>query len=101
MTDKLTIADYPMAEVRPERVRGARGKTLDDITLDSVVAGDVAVERDVVQRLAASAPDAFGPDLGHGVIGDCQLVCHVTVSRMAISTSSGWAPSAISEVSMA
>ena len=44
MTEKLTIADYPMAEVRPERVRGARGKALDDITLDSVVAGDVAMD---------------------------------------------------------
>jgi propanediol dehydratase small subunit len=44
MTDKLTIADYPMAEVRPERVKGARGKSLDDITLDSVVAGDVAMD---------------------------------------------------------
>jgi propanediol dehydratase small subunit len=44
MTDKLTIADYPLAEVRPERVKGARGKTLDDLTLDSVVAGDVAMD---------------------------------------------------------
>jgi propanediol dehydratase small subunit len=44
MTDKLSTADYPMAEVRPERVKGARGKTLDDITLDSVVVGDVAMD---------------------------------------------------------
>ena len=44
MTDKLTIADYPMAEGRPERVKGARGKALDDITLASIVAGDVAMD---------------------------------------------------------
>ena len=44
MTDKLSIADYPLAEQRPERVRGARGKTLDDVTLDRVVAGDVEME---------------------------------------------------------
>ena len=44
MTDKLSIADYPLAEKRPERVTGARGKTLDDVTLDRVVAGDIAME---------------------------------------------------------
>jgi propanediol dehydratase small subunit len=44
MTDKLSIADYPLAEKRPERVTGARGKTLDDVTLDRVVAGDVEME---------------------------------------------------------
>ena len=44
MTVKLTIADYPMAEVRPDLVKGARGKSLDDITLDSVVAGDVGMD---------------------------------------------------------
>jgi propanediol dehydratase small subunit len=44
MTDKLSTADYPMAEVRRERVRGARGKSLDDITLDNVVAGKVAMD---------------------------------------------------------
>jgi propanediol dehydratase small subunit len=44
MTDKLSIADYPLAEQRPDRVRGARGKTLDDVTLDRVVAGDVEME---------------------------------------------------------
>ena len=44
MTDKLTIADYPLAETRSDRIRGQRGKSLDDITLDAVLAGDVTME---------------------------------------------------------
>ena len=76
MTDKLTIADYPMAEVRPERVKGARGKALDDITLASVVAGEVAMDDlritpeaqweirrmalEMLRQLAPHAPVVFG-----------------------------------------
>lgn len=41
---KLTQADYPLAEKRPERIRGRRGKPLDEITLDKLVAGEVALE---------------------------------------------------------
>ena len=42
--DKLTTADYPLAEVRPELVQGARGKSLDEITLDSVLDGRTTLE---------------------------------------------------------
>lgn len=44
MSDKLCTADYPLAEKRPDLVKGARGKSLDEITLDTVVAGDVGME---------------------------------------------------------
>lgn len=44
MTAKLTIADYPLAETRSDRIRGQRGKSLDDITLDAVMAGKVTME---------------------------------------------------------
>ena len=43
-TGKLTTADYPLAEQRPELVQGPRGKPLADITLDALVAGDVTIE---------------------------------------------------------
>ena len=33
--DRLTIEDYPLAEKRPEIVRGKRGKGLDEITWQS------------------------------------------------------------------
>jgi propanediol dehydratase small subunit len=41
---KLGIADYPLAENRPEIVRGKRGKGLDEITLDAVIEGGVTLE---------------------------------------------------------
>jgi propanediol dehydratase small subunit len=41
---KLGIADYPLAERRPELIAGRRGKKLADITLDAVLEGEVALE---------------------------------------------------------
>jgi glycerol dehydratase small subunit/propanediol dehydratase small subunit len=36
--------DYPLAEKHPHDIRGGRGKALDAITLDAVLAGDVTME---------------------------------------------------------
>lgn len=45
MSDKrLTIADYPLAEKRPEIVRGKRGKGLHEVTLEAVLEDRVALE---------------------------------------------------------
>ena len=44
MTTKLTIADYPLAETRSDKIRGQRGKSLDDITVAAVMAGKVTME---------------------------------------------------------
>jgi propanediol dehydratase small subunit len=44
VTDKLTIADYPLAEKRPDLVRGRRGKALEEITLDGLLAGAVTLD---------------------------------------------------------
>ncbi|MDQ3559376.1 MAG: glycerol dehydratase, partial [Pseudomonadota bacterium] len=41
---KLTVADYPIAEKRPELIRTRRGRRLDEITLDRLVAGEVGLE---------------------------------------------------------
>ena len=40
----LSADDYPLAEKRPELVRGARGKNLEDLTLEAVVSGEVTME---------------------------------------------------------
>jgi propanediol dehydratase small subunit len=42
--ERLSIADYPLAEKRPEVVRGTRGKRLDEITLDAVLEDRVTLE---------------------------------------------------------
>jgi glycerol dehydratase small subunit/propanediol dehydratase small subunit len=57
MTAKLTITDYPLAETRSDKIRGQRGKSLDDITLDAVMAGKVTMEdlRITPQALADQA----------------------------------------------
>ena len=41
---KLNTADYPLAEKRPELIRGPRGKKLDAVTLDALVADELALE---------------------------------------------------------
>ena len=56
MTAKLTVADYPLAETRSDRIKGKRGKSLDDITLDSVVAGRVTMEDLRITPQAAGRP---------------------------------------------
>jgi propanediol dehydratase small subunit len=41
---KLTTNDYPLAEKRPDLVRTRGGKKLEDLTLDALEAGNVALE---------------------------------------------------------
>jgi propanediol dehydratase small subunit len=41
---KLTIADYPLAETRPDQIRGKRGKALAEITLDAAIEDRVTME---------------------------------------------------------
>jgi propanediol dehydratase small subunit len=42
--ERLSIADYPLAEKRHEIVRGKRGKGLDEITLEAVLEDRVTIE---------------------------------------------------------
>jgi propanediol dehydratase small subunit len=45
MSDKpLSVADYPLAEKRPDVVETKAGKTLDDITLDGVLSDRVTLQ---------------------------------------------------------
>ena len=45
MTEKpLTVADYPLAENRPDVVETKAGKKLEDITLDAVLSDRVTLE---------------------------------------------------------
>ncbi|MFT7596452.1 MAG: propanediol dehydratase small subunit [Paracoccaceae bacterium] len=42
--ETLTAKDYPLAENRADLVRGARGKSLDDLSLTALEQGDVVME---------------------------------------------------------
>jgi propanediol dehydratase small subunit len=44
MNPKLTVADYPLAEKRPELVKGRAGKPLEAITLEAVLAAEVGLD---------------------------------------------------------
>ena len=45
MTDtRLGIADYPLAEERPDLVRSARGEPLDALTLGALERGEIGME---------------------------------------------------------
>ena len=68
MNEKLTVADYPLAEKRPELVKGRRGKPLDAITLDAVTAhevtlDDLRVTPDALRRQAEISRNAGRPTL--------------------------------------
>ncbi|MFC5137495.1 diol dehydratase small subunit [Actinomycetospora rhizophila] len=40
----LTAADYPLSVNRPDLLHTPTGKSLDDLTMDAVVAGDITAE---------------------------------------------------------
>ncbi len=67
-TPPLGLADYPVAEKRPELVRTARGVALDAVTVEAVVAGDLtladlAITPGALHNQAAIARAAGRPTL--------------------------------------
>ena len=44
MNGMLSTADYPLAEKRPELIKGRRGKELEEISVEKLLAGDVDLE---------------------------------------------------------
>jgi propanediol dehydratase small subunit len=76
---KRTRADYPLSETQPEAVTGKRGKALRDITLDAVLAGDVAMEDlritpEALRAQADIARDAGRPTLALNFERGAELV---------------------------
>jgi propanediol dehydratase small subunit len=43
-TRSFGISDYPLAETCPGEVRGVRGLSLDELTLERVIAGEITME---------------------------------------------------------
>jgi propanediol dehydratase small subunit len=52
---KPTLSDYPLCETNPDNICGPRGITLDKITLDAVIAGDIEIEDLRISRKALLA----------------------------------------------
>ena len=43
--DKVTVADYPIGEKKPELIKSASGKSLDELTLECVIDGSLTVSQ--------------------------------------------------------
>lgn len=79
MTGKLTRADYPLAEKRPDLVRTKGGKKLDDLTLAAIESGDVAlgdlgITPAALRQQAEIARSAGRPNLGRNFERASELV---------------------------
>ncbi|WP_421695751.1 diol dehydratase small subunit [Aestuariivirga sp.] len=66
----LTRADYPLAETQPHAVKGPRGKRLADVTLDSVLAGDVTMEDLRITPAALRAQGEIARDAGRPTLAE-------------------------------
>ncbi len=65
---KLTVADYPLAENRPELVKGKRGKGLDEITLDAVLVGQITLEDLSITKGALHQQAEIARDAGRSTL---------------------------------
>ena len=77
--DKLGREDYPLAEKRPDLVRTRRGKALDDLTLEAIEAGEVALEDlrippRALRQQAEIAAAAGRPTLGRNFDRAAELI---------------------------
>ena len=73
------VADYPLAENRPESIRARSGRPLKDITLDAVVDGsigmaDLAIHAETLLRQAEIARAAGRPTLAQNFERAADLV---------------------------
>ena len=79
MTESPPLADYPLAETRPERVRALSGKPMAAITLDAVLAGEVGmddlrIDAGALRQQAAIARAAGRPTLARNLERGADLV---------------------------
>ena len=75
----LSIADYPLAEQRPDLVRSPTGKAFNDITLAAVEAGeitmaDLRISATALRQQAEIAYAAGRPTLGENFARAAELV---------------------------
>jgi propanediol dehydratase small subunit len=75
----FTKQDYPLAERHAEKIAGKRGKTLSELTLDAVLAGEVTIEDlritpAALQAQADVARSAGRPRLADNFIRASELV---------------------------
>ena len=65
---KLTAADYPLAEKHPDLVHGQRGKSLNEITLEGLLAGTVTLEDLKITKRALHQQSEIARDAGRSTL---------------------------------
>lgn len=68
--EKLTTADYPLAENRPDLIRGPRGADLRDLTLEALVEGAVTLEDLRITPDALRYQAEISRSANRGTLGD-------------------------------
>jgi len=68
-TAHLSVADYPLAEKRPELIRTATGKSIEALTLPAVEAGDVTMADLRITATALRHQAAIARDAGRATLG--------------------------------
>jgi propanediol dehydratase small subunit len=66
----FTVKDYPLAEMHPRKIMGARGKALSDITLDAVIDGTVTIEDLRITPSALASQAEVARAAGRGRLAD-------------------------------
>lgn len=65
-----TRADYPLAETQPHAVVGPRGKRLADVTLESVMAGEITMEDLRITPASLRAQAEIAKDAGRPTLAE-------------------------------
>ncbi len=68
MTKPPGIADYPLAETRPDQIRARSGKPMGEITLDAVLAGEIGMDDLRIDASALRQQAAIARDAGRGTL---------------------------------
>lgn len=68
MTNAPGIADYPLAETRPETIRALSGRPMTEITLDAVLAGEVSMDDLRIDAAALRQQAAIARAAGRGTL---------------------------------
>ena len=66
----LTAKDYPLAEKWPGRVKGGRDKSLDDMTIEAVVSGDMTMDDLQITPEALMQQAEIARSVGRGALAD-------------------------------
>ena len=66
----VDLTDYPLAESAAERLRGARGRALADLTLEAVLAGEVTMEDLRITAEALRAQAAIARAAGRATLAE-------------------------------